>query len=114
MPDGVVAVIGVQHHLLAKLFLLDHRLRSETHLTPNERDEIKAYHDLAYCLMTQALTSRFVSMQKLIRNTLREVCGIGLSNQWTPPGMFTACMAIEACKFHTPRDLSCWLGETAR
>lgn len=62
MPDGIVAVIGVQHHLLAKLFLLDHRLRSETHLTPSERDEIKVCHDLKYYLMSQTLITRLVSI----------------------------------------------------
>lgn len=30
---------------------------------------------------------------------VRKVCGIGLCNQYTPPSMFTACMAIAACEF---------------
>lgn len=39
--------------------------------------------------------------QKRIRDIVREICGIGLGNQWTPPGMFTACMAIAACTYTT-------------
>ncbi|AEO62221.1 uncharacterized protein THITE_2106159 [Thermothielavioides terrestris NRRL 8126] len=67
-------VIGVQHHLLAKLFLLDHRIRSGSPVTAGESDEV----------------------QEVIRKTVREICGIGYGNQWTPPGIFTACMAISA------------------
>lgn len=29
---------------------------------------------------------------------VRKIYGIGLGNQWTPPSVFTACMAISACK----------------
>ncbi|GAP83247.2 putative arca-like protein [Rosellinia necatrix] len=25
---------------------------------------------------------------------MRELCGLGISNQWTPPAMFTACIGI--------------------
>ncbi|KAL2134715.1 hypothetical protein VTI74DRAFT_11035 [Chaetomium olivicolor] len=67
-------VIGVQHHLLARLFLLGHRIGPGTPVTAQERREI----------------------EDGIREAVREVCGIGRGNQWTPPGMFTACMAISA------------------
>ncbi|ROV92478.1 hypothetical protein VSDG_06664 [Cytospora chrysosperma] len=68
--------LGVQHHLLAELFLVsfDPKIpriggqRKEAAKRTNER----------------------------IQNIVRRVCGIGLCNQWTPPSMFTACMAIAA------------------
>ncbi|KAK4120968.1 hypothetical protein N657DRAFT_578711, partial [Parathielavia appendiculata] len=74
-------VIGVQHHRLAKLFLLEHRIKSGNARTPDETYEV----------------------QSEIRKTVREICGIGRGNQWTPPGMFTACMTIAAFGgyFHT-------------
>ncbi|KAL2261786.1 hypothetical protein VTK26DRAFT_3366 [Humicola hyalothermophila] len=77
-------VIGVQHHLLARLFLLNHRLEFGTAVTAKDRTII----------------------QERIRDIVREICGIGLGNQWTPPGMFTACMAIAAFGhyFHEKRD----------
>lgn len=37
--------------------------------------------------------------QERIQSIVRKVCGIGLCNQWTPPSMFTACMAIAACQY---------------
>ncbi|KAL1839553.1 hypothetical protein VTJ49DRAFT_1416 [Mycothermus thermophilus] len=67
-------VIGLQHHRLARLFLLEHRIKSGNNMTP------EAKHRL----------------EESIRDTVREICGIGRGNQWTPPGMFTACMAISA------------------
>ncbi|KAK4130371.1 hypothetical protein BT67DRAFT_391309 [Trichocladium antarcticum] len=77
------SVIGVQHHLLAKLFLLDH------HLNFGSRDRVAAN-----------------DVQKCIRDRVREICGIGLGNLWSPPGMFTACMAIAAFGeyFRVPQD----------
>jgi hypothetical protein len=35
--------------------------------------------------------------QERIKSNLRELCGIGLYNRWTPPGMFTASMGIAIC-----------------
>jgi hypothetical protein len=32
--------------------------------------------------------------QTQVTEFLRRLCGIGVCNQWTPPGMFTACMGI--------------------
>ncbi|KAL2142995.1 hypothetical protein VTI28DRAFT_454 [Corynascus sepedonium] len=66
-------VIGVQHHRLAKLFLLDHRIRSGN-LSEAEEGNVK----------------------ESIRATVREICGIGRGNSFTPPGLFTSCMAISA------------------
>ncbi|GAB1313774.1 Transcription factor domain-containing protein [Madurella fahalii] len=66
-------VIGLQHHLLAKLFLLDHGLEKGAPVAANGD-----------------------SVDECIRSSVREICGIGLGNQWTPPSMFTACMAISA------------------
>ncbi|KAL3423508.1 arca-like protein [Phlyctema vagabunda] len=37
------------------------------------------------------------SMEEEIKSRLRELCGIGMSNRWTPPGMFTASMGISLC-----------------
>ncbi|KAK3360406.1 hypothetical protein B0T25DRAFT_565304 [Lasiosphaeria hispida] len=60
--------IGAQHHILAALFLARY--------DPN----MGAYTD----------------MKERIQSLVRRICGIGLGNQWTPPSMFTACMAIAA------------------
>ncbi|KAK2602854.1 hypothetical protein N8I77_009359 [Diaporthe amygdali] len=78
--------LGVQHHLLAELFLVsfDPKIpriggqRKEAAKRTNER----------------------------IQSLVRKVCGIGLCNQWTPPSMFTACMAIAAFgdQFQDRRD----------
>jgi len=38
-------------------------------------------------------------VQERIQAVVRKVCGIGLSNEYTPPCMFTACMSIAACEF---------------
>ncbi|KAK4153637.1 hypothetical protein C8A00DRAFT_43455 [Chaetomidium leptoderma] len=67
-------VIGVQHHRLAKLILLDLRIKSGNPVTADERCEV----------------------EENIRITMHEIIGTGRGNQWTPPGMFTACMAISA------------------
>ncbi|KAH6846981.1 hypothetical protein B0I37DRAFT_310474 [Chaetomium sp. MPI-CAGE-AT-0009] len=70
----LVFFIGVQHHRLARLFLLDHRLRPGNLMKAKER----------------------ASVEERIRKTVREICAIGRGNQFTPPGIFTACMAISA------------------
>lgn len=76
-------VIGMQHHLLAKLYLArcDPKHRE---LTPPKANSLRS------------------KLQALVR----KICGIGLGNQWTPPSMFTACMAIAAFGlwFDDPRD----------
>ncbi|KAH9885184.1 hypothetical protein F4778DRAFT_787361 [Xylariomycetidae sp. FL2044] len=67
-------VIGIQHHILAQLFLTQFD-PSVPKVGPNRRAAI-------------ARTS--IRIEALVR----ELCGIGISNQWTPPSVFTACMGI--------------------
>ncbi|KAI1806113.1 hypothetical protein F4811DRAFT_189714 [Daldinia bambusicola] len=67
-------VIGIQHHILAQLFLVQ--------FDP---------------LIPKVGTNRRAAVKQMthrIENLVRELCGIGVCNQWTPPGMFTACMGI--------------------
>ncbi|KAL2159056.1 hypothetical protein VTH06DRAFT_2815 [Thermothelomyces fergusii] len=72
--DPVFKVIGVQHHRLARLFLLDHRIKSGVLVHAEDR----------------------IQVEENIRATVREICGIGRGNSFTPPGLFTSCMAIAA------------------
>ncbi|KAI0108066.1 hypothetical protein F4814DRAFT_43870 [Daldinia grandis] len=67
-------VIGIQHHILAQLFLTQFD-PSIPKVGTNRRAAVK-------------------QMTHRIENLVRELCGIGVCNQWTPPGMFTACMGI--------------------
>ncbi|KAK6951204.1 hypothetical protein Daesc_007735 [Daldinia eschscholtzii] len=67
-------VIGIQHHILAQLFLTQFD-PSIPKVGTNRRAAVK-------------------QMTHRIENLVRELCGIGICNQWTPPGMFTACMGI--------------------
>ncbi|KAM7183063.1 hypothetical protein V8F20_012758 [Naviculisporaceae sp. PSN 640] len=69
-------VIGTQHHLLAQLFLEHCHPDMPTVGVPLE----------------QAKRDMKPKLQKIVR----KICGIGLGNPWTPPSMFTACMAIHA------------------
>ncbi|KAI1455557.1 hypothetical protein F4805DRAFT_265043 [Annulohypoxylon moriforme] len=67
-------VIGIQHHILAQLFL--------TQFDPS---------------IPKVGTNRRAAVKRMthrIENLVRELCGIGVCNKWTPPGMFTACMGI--------------------
>ncbi|KAI0148848.1 hypothetical protein GGR57DRAFT_230956 [Xylariaceae sp. FL1272] len=67
-------IMGIQHHLLAKLFLIQ--------FDPS---------------VPRVGTSRQAAMRRMtqrIDSLMRELCGIGISNQWTPPAMFNACMGI--------------------
>ncbi|KAL2019024.1 hypothetical protein VTK56DRAFT_10189 [Thermocarpiscus australiensis] len=91
-------VIGVQHHLLAELFLLRHKPSNSELTDCGASDETP------------------LTAQERIRVNVRKICGIGLGNQWTPPGMFTACMAIAAfgSYFHDPRDQEAMLGILAK
>ncbi|KAE9373884.1 hypothetical protein N431DRAFT_374527 [Stipitochalara longipes BDJ] len=36
-------------------------------------------------------------MEEEIKSQIRELCGIALSNRWTIPAMFTACMGVTMC-----------------
>ncbi|KAK1829133.1 hypothetical protein QBC39DRAFT_139994 [Podospora conica] len=73
-------VIGVQHHLLAQLFILN-------------SDNTELYGSSIF-------------LRERIQTVVRKICGIGLGNQSTPPSVFTACMAISAfgCYFQDRRD----------
>ncbi|KAF2966074.1 hypothetical protein GQX73_g7503 [Xylaria multiplex] len=67
-------ILGIQHHLLAQLFLVQ--------FNPS---------------IPRVGTNRRAAMQKMTRRIevlMRELCGLGISNQWTPPAMFTACIGI--------------------
>lgn len=67
-------ILGIQHHLLAQLFLVQ--------FDPS---------------IPRVGTNRRTAMQKMtqrIEALMRELCGLGISNQWTPPAMFTACIGI--------------------
>ncbi|KAI0018662.1 hypothetical protein F4780DRAFT_508422 [Xylariomycetidae sp. FL0641] len=67
-------VIGIQHHILAQLFL--------TQFDPS----------IPRVGATRRAATR--RMAQRIETLVRELCGIGISNQWSPPAMFTACMGI--------------------
>ncbi|OTA90407.1 hypothetical protein M434DRAFT_13980 [Hypoxylon sp. CO27-5] len=67
-------VIGIQHHILAQLFLTQFD-PSIPKVGTNRRAAVK-------------------QMTQRIETLVRELCGIGVCNQWTPPAMFTACMGI--------------------
>ncbi|KAI1404254.1 hypothetical protein F4819DRAFT_149777 [Hypoxylon fuscum] len=67
-------VIGIQHHILAQLFLIQFD-PTIPKVGTNRRAAVK-------------------QMTHRIENLVRELCGIGVCNQWTPPAMFTACMGI--------------------
>ncbi|KAI8624955.1 hypothetical protein F5Y19DRAFT_278167 [Xylariaceae sp. FL1651] len=67
-------IIGIQHHILARLFLVQ--------FDPS---------------IPRVGTNRRAAMRRMtqrIEVLMRELCGIGISNQWTPPAMFTACIGI--------------------
>ncbi|KAH7316996.1 hypothetical protein B0I35DRAFT_479784 [Stachybotrys elegans] len=79
-------VIAIQHHMLAELYLA---LFNPSHpRTGLRRPAAEA-----------ALSTR-------ARSILRNLCGIGVCNQWCPPAMFTACMGIAAAgdRFQDVRD----------
>ncbi|KAK0638616.1 hypothetical protein B0T16DRAFT_227525 [Cercophora newfieldiana] len=78
-------VIGMQHHLLAALYLERYDPRDRDDLTRSEMETLK---------------------RAQIQSLVRQICGIGLGNQRIPPSMFTACMAIAAFEdyFDSPRD----------
>ncbi|KAI0474337.1 hypothetical protein F4859DRAFT_87227 [Xylaria cf. heliscus] len=67
-------ILGIQHHLLAQLFLVQ--------FDPS---------------IPRVGTNRRAAMRKMtqrIEELMRKLCGLGISNQWTPPAMFTACIGI--------------------
>ncbi|KAK0119490.1 hypothetical protein ONS95_010938 [Cadophora gregata] len=70
-------IIGIQHHKLAQILLSIYNPRRPR--IGKDRQEAE-----------QAMVTG-------IKDNLRELCGIGLHNRSTPPGMFTACMGIALC-----------------
>ena len=72
-------VTGIQHHILAELFLVSF----DPKIPRIGRQRLEAAKNV----------------NNRVCELVREVCGIGLGNQWTPPAMFTACMAITACTY---------------
>ncbi|KAI0802695.1 hypothetical protein GGR55DRAFT_411448 [Xylaria sp. FL0064] len=67
-------ILGIQHHILAQLFLVQ--------FNPT---------------IPRVGTNRGAAMRRMtqrIESLMRELCGLGISNQWTPPAMFTACIGI--------------------
>lgn len=69
-------VIGIQHHILAELFL--------TRFDP-KIPRIGGQRKSA----TRRMTNH-------IQHLVRRLCGIGLYNEWSPPALFTACMGVAA------------------
>ncbi|KFA66192.1 hypothetical protein S40285_08792 [Stachybotrys chlorohalonatus IBT 40285] len=79
-------VIATQHHILAELYLA---LFNPSHpRTGLGRPAAEATLSLRACAL------------------VRNLCGIGVCNQWCPPAMFTACMGIAAAgdRFQDRRD----------
>ena len=74
-------VTGLQHHILAELFLVSF----DPKIPRIGRQRLEA---------AEQVNNRICEL-------VREICGIGLSNQWTPPAMFAACMAITACMYRS-------------
>ncbi|PVH69507.1 hypothetical protein DL98DRAFT_171269 [Cadophora sp. DSE1049] len=70
-------IIGIQHHKLAQILLSIYNPKRPR--IGKDRQEAE-----------QAMVIG-------IKDNLRELCGIGLHNRSTPPGMFTACMGIALC-----------------
>lgn len=70
-------IIGVQHHKLAQILLC---------IFDPKIPRIGGSRNVAVR-----------NMEAQIKPTLRQLCGIGLYNRWTPPGMFTASMGIAIC-----------------
>ncbi|KIN05899.1 hypothetical protein OIDMADRAFT_113285 [Oidiodendron maius Zn] len=70
-------IIGIQHHLLAQIIL--------------------AIFDPKLPRVGGSRSFAVKAMESEVMSSLRELCGIGLYNRWTPPGIFTASMGIALC-----------------
>jgi len=98
-----LTVIGMQHYLLAQLFLvasdpkkpricqLQKEVERETTVSGSRSMTVEA-------VLGGPDDKPQSRIDQRIQELVRHICGIGLGNEWTPPGMFTACMAIAACK----------------
>ncbi|KAJ2891024.1 hypothetical protein MKZ38_001003, partial [Zalerion maritima] len=87
--DNACSVIGIQHHILANMFLT--RFDPQIPQIGGQRKASVTKMTLAVCI-----GQRLKPTKQEIMRLVRRICGIGLCNQWTPPAMFTACMAIAA------------------
>lgn len=67
-------VVGVQHHILAQLLL--------------------AQFDPAIPRVGTKRAAAVKAIAKRVDYLMRQICGIGSCNQWTPPALFTASMGI--------------------
>ncbi|TGJ78606.1 hypothetical protein E0Z10_g10159 [Xylaria hypoxylon] len=86
-------ILGIQHHLLAQLFLVQFD-PSIPRVGTNRRAAMQKMtvsheYDGEFCHM-----QLLIKWKQRIEALMRELCGLGISNQWTPPAMFTACIGI--------------------
>jgi len=90
-------VIGVQHHKLGHILLaiFDPKIPrvGGSRSTVIKAMEVSTLHSALPWSCFSSL------LKEQIKSDLRELCGIGLYNRWTPPGIFTASMGIAICKF---------------
>lgn len=109
--------IGIQHHLLAELFLVSFDPKIPRMGAQRKEAAKRINVSLMQCAAVWPYTSQVLRMirpisanamqlQERIRSLVRRMCGIGLCNQWTPPSLFTACMAIAACKYFSSGTVS--------
>lgn len=94
--------IGIQHHLLAELFLA--RYNPKVPRIGANRKVAEAEIAVRAALPSTVrrdtvLTKTRVPLKDRIQKLTRRIIGIGLGNQWTPPALFTACMAVAGCKY---------------
>ncbi|KAL2761030.1 hypothetical protein ACRALDRAFT_1025989, partial [Sodiomyces alcalophilus JCM 7366] len=84
-------VIAVQHHILAELYL--------------------ALFDPSHPRTGARRRAADASLSERACNLVRNLCGIGVGNQWCPPAMFTACMGITAAgdRFESKTDMEALL-----
>lgn len=92
-------VIGIQHHILAQLFLV----RFDPGIPKVGTNRQTAMKTMSVsvrqgCPIPRELPLRLTRLQQRIEELMRELCGIGSYNRWSPPAMFTACMGIAMCK----------------
>jgi len=101
-------VIGVQHHKLAQILLsiFDPRVPKVggSRSVAIRSMEVCSRPNICVICHTSLIDSKasvtnLTIKQAEIKLNLLELCGIGLYNRWTPPGMFTASMGIAICKF---------------
>jgi hypothetical protein len=75
--------------------------RSKTTPSRRQSNSSRAVYGGVYSTHPKVSKSAYM-WQSEVDLSLRELCGIGLCNRWTPPGIFTASMGIaicELCKF---------------